>query len=56
MSEFHYWLKRLYEIMASDLDGEDGESYCDPESWREQFLEGMTPEEAWATEKSYWEV
>lgn len=33
----------------------DGKPYCDPEAWREYYEDGASPEEAWASEMSYWE-
>ena len=37
------------------IDGIDHEDYCDDETWIEVWEEDMTPEDAWDSEKSYWE-
>ena len=37
------------------IDGWDGAGhYCDPDAWQDAYNDGITAEEAWASERSYW--
>ncbi len=49
--DFDQYVARINELAAAD----GGPSpYCDAAAWRDSFDDGMTPAEAWASEKSYW--
>jgi hypothetical protein len=52
---FKEWLSALYVVMQPDLEETPANLYSDPDSWRDYCDDGFTPEEAWSSEKSYWE-
>jgi len=51
---FEEWLTELYGIIEKDPDYGSSDKYCDDDAWRGHYEDGMTPSEAWASEKSYW--
>lgn len=53
---FDEYVKEINKLAQNDGMIDTNQQYCDPETWRDHYNDGVTtPEEAWNTEKSYFE-
>lgn len=47
---FEQYVAELQALAEAHDATDTGKPYCDPENWRDQFNEGMSPAEAWREE------
>jgi hypothetical protein len=53
---FDRYVAEISALAAAACHTDPGKPYCDADSWRDAYHDGLTPAEAWAEEVSNWET